>query len=98
MNLEIVLIGGLIAWRLATLLSRENGPRNIFARLRAFLARQQTHKGGLFDMISCTACTTMTTGAVTALALAGSVLEWIGYTLAFSAFATIIERLLRRDG
>lgn len=92
MDLTTVLIGGLVTWRLARLISKENGPLLIFARFRAYLANKQQRLGGFYDMVSCVACMSMYIGLWAAIWPAGTVLELIGYTIAFSAVATLIER------
>lgn len=93
MTFFILVFGGLITWRIADLLVKQKGPLNAFIRFRAYAAKKQKRMGGWFDMLSCFACTTMLTGAVVSLWFAGSFFEWIGYTMAFSAVATLTERL-----
>lgn len=88
----ILVLGSLITWRLAHMLSKELGPWGVFARLRAWAAENQKGIGGVFDMLSCVGCTSVWVGAVASLLFAGDVISWIVYTLAFSAVATIIER------
>lgn len=75
------------------MLSKELGPRGIFAKMRADLATNQKSIGGLYDMVSCVACLSVYMGAVTALWLAEDVCSWILYTLAFSALAMILEQV-----
>jgi hypothetical protein len=75
------------------MLVKESGPLAVFDRLRALLAKYQMNPGGFYDMISCLACTSIYVSAVTALWVAGSFGEWIGYTLSFSAIAVLIERV-----
>jgi len=93
----ILLFGGLITWRLAHMISKELGPKGIFARFRAKLAKRQKASGGLYDMVSCVGCSSVYIGAVTALWFAGSVFSWITYTLAFSAIAMFIDRLMKHN-
>ena len=93
MNLVALIFGGLITWRIADMLVKQRGPLDVFVKLRAYLAEKQKRMGGLFDMISCFGCATVLTGAVVSLCFAGSILAWIGYTLAFSAVATLTERV-----
>lgn len=93
MNLVVVLIGGLVTWRLSYMIVKETGPLAIFARFRAHLAKKQQKMGGMFDLVSCIACTSVYMGAVTALCFAYGPLTWILYTLSFSAVAVLIERL-----
>jgi hypothetical protein len=88
-----LILGGLVTWRLAHMLVKEQGPLSIFLRLRAYLATNQKRSGGLFDMVSCVACMSIYIAAVTALWPAGSVLGWIWYTLAFSTIATFLEQI-----
>lgn len=87
-----LILGGLVVWRLSHMVVKEMGPLGIFAKYRADRAKNQQRSGGLFDMVSCVACTSVYIGAVASLAVATGVLEWIMYTLAFSAIATLIER------
>lgn len=75
------------------MIAKEDGPFMMFPRLRAYLAKNQKHQGGMFDMVSCIGCLSMYIGFVAALAVAGSVFELIAYTLAFSAIAVLIDRL-----
>lgn len=74
----------------------EDGPLMVFPRFRAYLAGRQRKPGGWFDMISCIGCASVYIGSVTALALAGDVLEWILYTLSFSAVTVLTARLSDR--
>lgn len=90
-----ILIGGLATWRVSHMLVKEDGPLDIFARIRASLGKRQKKRGGLFDLMSCVSCTSMYIGALAALWLAGSVVEIIMYTLAFSAFTALVERFTR---
>jgi len=92
----ILVIGGLITWRLANLISKQSGPLAIFARFRAFLAGRQKKVGGLYDIISCMSCASMIMGAVTSLALAGDVKTLFLYTLSFSAISLLIDVLIKR--
>jgi hypothetical protein len=91
-----LILGGLMTWRLAHMIVREFGPLGIFSRFRAYIAINQKRPGGLFDMVSCVACASIYIGAVAALWPAGDVFSWVAYTLAFSAIATILERLMKR--
>lgn len=97
MDLLTLIIGGLAVWRLSNLLVKQIGPLAVFARFRALLASKQKRPGGLYDMFSCLSCMSMTIGAVTSLALAGSVLEFILYTLSFSAIATLTDALIAKN-
>lgn len=92
----ILLFYSLIVWRVSHALVKEQGPLDIFARFRAYLATHQKRMGGWFDMVSCVACTSIYIGAVTATALAGDVITWIWYTLTFSAVAMFLEQIYQK--
>ena len=94
MDLVLLIIGGLVTWRVSNILVKQRGPLDIFVRFRAYLAKNQKRQGGLFDLISCMTCTSVTIGAVAALCLAGDALEWILYTLAFSAISSLTDALI----
>ena len=87
------IIVSLAIWRLSYAIVKENGPLMVFARLRARLAASQKRSGGLFDLISCVYCVSFWIGLVGALIVSNNVFEWVGYGLAFSAVAVLIERL-----
>lgn len=87
------IIASLAIWRLSYAIVKENGPLMVFARLRARLAASQERSGGLFDLISCIYCVSFWIGLVGALIVSNNVFEWLGYGLAFSAVAVLIERL-----
>ena len=86
------IIVSLAIWRLSYAIVKENGPLMVFARLRARLAASQKRSGGLFDLISCIYCVSFWIGLVGALIVSNNVFEWVGYGLAFSAVAVLIER------
>lgn len=87
-----LLVGGLVTWRISYMLVKETGPAAIFTRFRAYLAEKQQRMGGFYDLFSCIACMSVWIGSVTALWVAGGVLEFIAYTLSFSAISVLIER------
>ena len=93
MDLIAVVIGGLVTWRVSYMIVKETGPLAIFARFRAYLAQKQQKMGGMFDLVSCIACTSVYIGSVTALCFAYGPITWILYTLSFSAVAVLVERL-----
>lgn len=76
------------------MISKEDGPFMMFPRFRAYLARNQKRSGGMFDMVSCIDCLSMYIAFLASLAVAGSVVELIGYTLALSSVAVLVERLI----
>lgn len=91
-----LIIGGLAVWRLSHALVKENGPLMVFARLRARFARNQKRSGGLFDMFSCVYCISMWISLLAALWLAGDAFHWVGYALAFSGEAMLLELLFNK--
>lgn len=86
-----LIVGGLAVWRLSHMIVKENGPLMVFTRLRAFLGRTQKRSGGLFDMISCVYCISFWIGLLAALWVAPTLFHVIGYGLAFSGVATLLE-------
>lgn len=90
------IVASLAIWRLSYIIVKENGPLMIFARIRAYLGRTQKRSGGFFDMISCVRCLSVWIGLVGALSVSDGFLELIGYTLAFSAVASIIDLMMNR--
>lgn len=91
MNIDTVIIGGLVTWRISNILVKQKGPQDVFIRFRAYLAKRQKRSGGLFDMISCVTCTSMYIGLLASLAVSDGFLEWLAYGLSFSAISSIIE-------
>lgn len=92
----ILILGGLVTWRLSHMVVKEMGPLGIFSRLRADRAKKQKRVGGTFDMLSCVACASIYIGSVTALGAAHGLFSWLAYTLAFSALATFLELIYDR--
>lgn len=85
-----VLIATLATWRLAALLTREDGPYGVFARLRA-------SAGGMVGRaLGCLHCTSLWV----ALPLTGFVTPWSARSpviwLALSAGACLLDRATRR--
>lgn len=65
--LEEVLIVGLAAWRLAHMLTEEDGPANVFRRLRSFFGvpiRGEVPDGFLPTVFSCVYCMSFYTTAL----------------------------------
>ena len=87
------LIASLAVWRLSYSIVKEDGPLMIWARLRALLGRTQRHPGGLFDMVSCVRCISFWIGLVGALWLSDGILALFGYAFAFSAVATLLDKV-----
>lgn len=97
MNFLNLVVGSLAVWRLSHALVKETGPLMIFSRLRARFARTQKRSGGLFDAISCVYCISLWIGLVAALWVATTIFNWIGYGLAFSAAASLLEMLFTKQ-
>lgn len=93
MNALNLLIGGLAVWRISHAIVKEHGPLMIFVRLRAFAASHQKRSGGFFDMLSCVYCTSFWIALLACLYNATDAFHWIGYALAISAVACLIEIL-----
>lgn len=92
MSFLTLVIGGLAVWRLSHALVKENGPLMVFVRLRARLASSQKRSGGLFDAISCVYCISFWMGLGASLFVSHGIFTWIGYGLAFSGVAMILEK------
>lgn len=90
-------IGGLAVWRLSHALVKETGPLMVFSRLRARFARTQKRSGGLFDAISCVYCVSFYIALLAALWCCTTVSNWLGYALAFSAIATLLEAFFSKQ-
>lgn len=97
MSIVGLIVTALAVWRLSHALAKENGPLMMFARLRAYLAEKQKRSGGWYDMISCVGCVSFWLGLVAALWVAQDLFQLIGYSLAFSAFAVLLERYMRAE-
>lgn len=93
MNLVSLVVCGLAVWRLSHAIVKETGPLMVFSRFRARLARTQTRSGGLFDLISCVYCVSFYIGLIAALFTSHGFFSWVGYALAYSAIAVILENL-----
>lgn len=92
----VVLIGGIITWRLSMMMVRETGPFAVFAKSRAMAAKASSEPGGLYELVSCISCSSVYIGLVAALFIAESLVGIFLYTLSFSAIAIITERLTTR--
>lgn len=92
----VVLIGGIITWRLSTMVVKETGPFAIFARVRAKTANISNSPGGLYELVSCISCASVYIGSIAALGAADGVLELVWYSLSFSAVAVLTERLTKK--
>jgi len=92
MNFFFLILGGLAAYRLALLVSKEDGPAYIFRRLRHLPTEESSAKVGL----SCEWCVSVWAGALVALYMWWIGLfpgaEWPLYWLAISALAIIFNQ------
>jgi hypothetical protein len=92
MHFFYLVLGGLATYRLALLLSKENGPGDIIQRLR----QTRLNRGALRGLLSCEWCISIWMAALVATYLwwldlfPGS--EWVLYWLALSAFAIICNQ------
>lgn len=93
----VLIVGGLVTWRVTNILVKQNGPLAVFARLRAYLASKQKRIGGFYDMFSCIACMSMIVGAVAAVVPSRSVFQWIAYTLSFSAISALVGAYIAKE-
>jgi hypothetical protein len=92
MKFFYLLLGGLVAYRLSLMISKEDGPAYIFRKIRKLPPEESSAKAGL----SCEWCMSIWTGAAVALYLwrigviAGN--EWPLFWLATSALAIIFNQ------
>lgn len=96
MTLFAFIVASLAIWRLSHAIVKEKGPLDVFARLRARLGASQKRSGGLFDLVSCVRCLSVWIGLIAALSVSDGFMEWLGYGLAFSAVATLIDLFLSK--
>jgi hypothetical protein len=78
----------LATWRVTHLLAREDGPGDIFFRLRRRLG-----DGLLGSLMDCFNCMSLWIAAVAACAVASNLLTWVLSWLAISGGACLLERL-----
>ena len=92
MKFLYLLLGGLAAYRLSLLISKEDGPAYIFRRIRKLPPKHSATERGL----SCEWCMSIWTGALVAFYLwwIGGIsgTEWPLYWLASSAIAVICNQ------
>ena len=96
----IYILTALATWRISSLLVHEDGPFNIFKRLRKLAGLENVVEipDGFFPgVLSCVWCASLWVGAVWALVwwLAPEVVEWLALPFALSALAIGLERLVR---
>jgi hypothetical protein len=92
MNFFYLVLGGLAAYRLSLLISKEDGPAYIFRRIRKLPPKNSSAQQGL----SCPWCVSIWAGALVALYLwlIGIIpgVEYPLYWLAFSAIAVVCNQ------
>lgn len=95
--IEVVIVGGLITWRLSNILAKQKGPLDLIEKLRAYLATNQKQSGGLFDFVTCMTCISMPIAFLTAILPSQSVFQFIAYTLCFSAVSGLLDALTSKS-
>jgi hypothetical protein len=83
-------LGALATWRLAHLLSEEDGPADVILRLRTWLG-----PGPLGQLLDCFACTSIWAAAPIAVAIADRRRDAPLHWLALSGAACLLERAAR---
>lgn len=81
-------VGVLGVWRVAHLVTAEDGPWGIVATVRGWAGH-----GVLGQLLDCFNCSSLWVGGAWALALPGSWGQWLGLGLALSGGAILVERL-----
>jgi len=90
----------LATWRIASLLVHEDGPWNIFARLRrrvGLVNDVEIPDGFLPGVLSCVWCASIWVGAAWTLLyfLIPTAVEWLALPFALSTLAIGVERLVK---
>ncbi len=94
------LIVALAVWRISSLLVNEEGPFGIFEKLRYLVGvRYDEHSerigtNVIAEVLTCVWCISIYLGALGAILLTNSVLEWTLNALALSTVAVIIEEVV----
>jgi len=78
------------------MLNIEDGPSGIFARMRAWAARNYDGYGGLSDLLSCMFCLSIWVAIPAALFLSNSPGEFLIYWFGLSAGAILIDAMHER--
>lgn len=85
------LLGALATWRVSVLLVREDGPFDLFARLRQVTSGTMPGRA-----LECFYCTSLWMAAPVAFWLAGATRRWIIVWLALSGAACLLDRFSAR--
>lgn len=102
--MDFILLG-LATWRLASLLVQEDGPWDMFARLRSKLGvrfNERSEAVGtsfLSDLVLCMWCTSVWVGGAMAFLFvtAGSLATILSLPLALSAVAILLNRMVSHE-
>lgn len=102
--IELVSIA-LAVWRISSILVREEGPLDIFVRLRAFVGVKydeysQPYGGNMFArLLTCIFCTSVWTGTAAAILyiLFPEYTFYLSLPFSFSAVAIIVDKLIIGD-
>jgi hypothetical protein len=86
-------VGVLGVWRVAHLVTAEDGPWGIVATVRGWAGH-----GVLGQLLDCFNCSSLWIGGAWALAIPGSWGHWLGTGLALSGGAILLERLTASGG
>lgn len=84
----------LAVWRTASLLAHEEGPLDVFVKIRQWCFVQSAHSDFFFSLnkgINCMWCNSVWFGMLYSLVIAHSFGEWWLYALASSAVAIALE-------
>lgn len=92
MHFYWLVLGALAVWRVTHLLNAEDGPWDIFVRLRRLLGH-----GVVGSMFDCFYCLSLWTAAPVAWAISPGWRQWFLHWLGLSAGAILFEQLTRRQ-
>lgn len=84
----------LSVWRVSSLFAREQGPLEIFNRIRIWILGIGEHSyifRSLYDGINCIWCNSIWFSAIASFVIAENVVQWIIYTLSISCVVILIE-------
>lgn len=96
--IEQVIIIGLAAWRLGSLISKESGPFAIFDKVRNFLlpsGRMSSIQYEIYLALDCMWCMTVWTAML--LFLVWLITPWPVILLAAMSVAVIAEKIINKD-
>ena len=101
MNALHLIVLALATWRLSSLISAEEGPYNIFGRLRSkvgvyYIGERVDASGELAKLISCTWCLSVWIGAIAGVTyyFLREPIVWIVLPLSLSAAAIIVGKFV----